>query len=655
MGEDVTGRDTMITEEILKLIGSNKDSFVQIIKAKYKDFYEQIKVEYTGKSFSEKLYRFLYKDNLSIGKCELCNKTVGFRSFVVGFAKFCSAKCANVSSAPSRSVTKPINWDFWEEKSCKQCGNVFKSLKLRDQLYCSNRCSCKVTSNEPERLKKIRKTKLERYGDATYVNSEKAKQTCLIKYGVDNSSKFPEIINRIKQSNQKHYGVDWSWQANEVKNHIKETCQKKYGVDNISQSSVIKDRKIKAYYLKYGVNNPFQSDEIMQKVRAQYKQKFGVEYPSQIEDVRKKASETVRKTRYKFLYDLQRGLSKVDLLFSEDEFIDLSYQHRYKVRCQKCGNIFDDHFDGNGHPRCLVCFPNIAGYSYAEKEILDYIQHLIPMENVISRDRSLLKNLELDIYVPSFKIAIEYDGLFWHSEMGGGKNKLYHLNKMERCHMNGIQLITIFEDEWNNKKEIVKNKLHHLFCKSVNKLYARKCKIEEITGKHSTIFLEKYHIQGRCPSKVNVGLFYNNELISVMTFGSPRIIMGHSAIDTDEYELLRYASAGLVVGGASKMLSYFIRNYHPKKIISFADRRWSMGSLYEKMGFTNKQIIIPSFWYFKPGYAVRYHKFGFRKSILSKKVPIFVPALTEWENMQLNGWDRIWDCGNLKYEWIFSK
>ncbi len=543
------------------------------------------------------------------------------------------------------------NLKYWVEKNCELCDKPFWSFIKRNGRFCSNTCSTNFTSNDYGRLNKIRKTKKERYGCETYVNSEKAKQTCLTKYGVDNASKAPEVIERIKQSTREHYGVDWSWQADEVKTRIKEVCRERYGVDNASQSSIIQDKKMKTYFRKYGVNNPFQSDEIMQKVRVQYKRVFGVEYPSQIEDVRAKIKNTVRKARYKRLYDLQRGLSNVDLLFSEDEFVDLSYQYRYKVRCQKCGNVFADHFDGNGHPRCLICFPAMAGYSYAEKEILDYIKLLVPNENIISRDRSLLKNRELDIYIPSLKIAIEYDGLFWHSESGGGKDKLYHLDKMERCQSNGVRLITIFEDEWCNKKDIVKNRLRHLLCKSINKLYARECKIEEITGKHTTIFLEKNHIQGRCPSKINVGLFHDNELVSIMTFGSPRIIMGQSATNSDEYELLRFASIDLVVGGASKLLSYFIKKYNPKRIISYADRRWSVGNLYEKIGFFNKQTVTPSSWYFKPGYAIRYHKFGFRKSILSKKLDIFDPRLTEWENMQLNGYDRIWDCGNFKYEW----
>ena len=117
--------------------------------------------------------------------------------------------------------------------------------------------------------------------------------------------------------------------------------------------------------------------------------------------------------------------------------------------------------------------------------------------------------------------------------------------------------------------------------------------------------------------------------------------------------MYRFCSSKNVIGGASKLLSYFIKQYKPKKIISYADRRWSDGNLYKKIGFNLVRHTDISYYYFKPGYAIRYHRFGFRKNILSKKLVLFDPQLTEWQNMQLNGYDRIWDCGNLKYEMVF--
>ena len=641
----------MNKEEILKLVVEHKDSFVQIIKAKDREFYVDVNNRFTGKSFSEKLYKHMQSGSDYISKCKQCENETKYLTFGEGYRPYCSTKCANVASAPGRSGSQPMDMEYWEEIVCLTCNSKFFALKFRKQKYCSNKCSANATANGIERLNQIRRTKLERYGNDSYVNPEKARETCLKKYGVNNVSKSPEIIEKIKETNLERYGYDSTFKVPAIKEKIKLAVISKFGVDNVSQSELIKEKKIATYIDRLGVDNPFKSEEIMRRCKENYRKRFGVDYPSQATEVRDKVIETVRKNNYKNLDIVQRGLSKVDLLFSEDEYISMSYKNKYPVKCRKCGNIFDDHFDGNGHPRCLKCIPNIAGFSYAEKEIGNYIGSLISGE-ILYRDRSVLKNRELDIYIPSEKLAIEYDGLFWHSETAGGKTKEYHLDKLDRCNLQNIRLITIFEDEWINKKDIVKDRLKTILKKNDNKIYARECKIEEISGKHTNMFIDKHHIQGRCPSKVNIGLFRENELVSVMTFGTPRIILGNKQMDRDSYELLRFASNGcIVMGGASRMFQYFLKTYSPKQIISYADRRWSDGKLYETLNSQSKEIVEPSFTYFKPGYAIRYHKFGFRKSALDKKLDIFDLNLTEWENMQLNGWDRIWDCGNFKYEW----
>jgi len=137
-----------------------------------------------------------------------------------------------------------------------------------------------------------------------------------------------------------------------------------------------------------------------------------------------------------------------------------------------------------------------------------------------------------------------------------------------------------------------------------------------------------------------------------MTFGHLRICLGSNKFNVREYELIRYVTSGHIVGISSKLLNYFIKNYNPTKIISYADKRWSVGNLYEKIGFKLIGETSPNYWYFYKGEDVRRHRFSFRKDQLAKKLEMFDPSLTEWENMQLNGYDRIWDCGSLKYEMI---
>ena len=134
---------------------------------------------------------------------------------------------------------------------------------------------------------------------------------------------------------------------------------------------------------------------------------------------------------------------------------------------------------------------------------------------------------------------------------------------------NGYKLIHIFEHEWINKQTIIKSKLKALFNVEQERIYARKCIIKEISNKEKNEFLNQFHIQGEDKSKVKLGLFYEEELVAVITFGKPRFNKNY------EYELIRYATSKHVIGGATKLLKYFERNYKPKSIITYADRRFS--------------------------------------------------------------------------------
>lgn len=153
--------------------------------------------------------------------------------------------------------------------------------------------------------------------------------------------------------------------------------------------------------------------------------------------------------------------------------------------------------------------------------------------------------------------------------MQAGKDKKYHLNKTIDCEKAGYRLIHIFEHEWINKQEIIKSKLKALFNVEQTKIYARKCLIKEISNTEKNDFLNQYHIQGADKSKVKLGLYFKDELIAVMTFGKPRFNKNY------EYELIRYATSKQVIGGASKLLKYFERNYKPESIITYADRCYS--------------------------------------------------------------------------------
>jgi hypothetical protein len=281
-------------------------------------------------------------------------------------------------------------------------------------------------------------------------------------------------------------------------------------------------------------------------------------------------------------------------------------------------------------------------YDKSEGEVKEFISSLKLLfeENT----RKIIQPLELDIYIPSHNIAIEFDGLYWHSEKFKINN--YHLNKTIECEKQGIQLIHIFEDEWIHKQDIVKSRLMNILGLTPIKIYGRKCIIKEISSKEAKEFLNNNHIQGGINSKYNIGLYYDDELVSLMTFGCLRKSMGNNSIE-DAYELFRFCNKlnTTVIGGADKLLKYFIKTYKPNEIISYADRRWSQGNLYKKLGFEFIHNSKPNYFYINN--CKREYRFKYRKDVLVKEG--FDKNKTEREIMEERGFNRIYDCGNKKY------
>lgn len=280
-----------------------------------------------------------------------------------------------------------------------------------------------------------------------------------------------------------------------------------------------------------------------------------------------------------------------------------------------------------------------------ENEIRDFI-----INNGIKTrpDREILHGKEIDIYIPSMKIGIEYNGNKWHTEWFGKKNKYYHANKKNECIKQGIKLISIFEDEYILHKDIVQSKLAHIlgFDSKKPKIYGRKCEIRNILKSEADIFLEKYHIQGTTKATVHLGAYYNAMLIAVMSF---------SVQPNNKWELVRFASDYhfICCGVGGKLFKHFISNYEYDEIKSFADRRWTINeenNIYTKLGFTNDGNTKPSFTYYYPKLygCERKHKLTLKKSQLLKNHPEF-EGMTEQEIVQKLGYDRIWDCGLIRY------
>lgn len=272
-------------------------------------------------------------------------------------------------------------------------------------------------------------------------------------------------------------------------------------------------------------------------------------------------------------------------------------------------------------------------------------------------NRKVLKGKEIDVYIPSLKIGIEYNGNFWHGEGMNGKTSASHLEKTELAKKNGIKLIQIFEDEYFLQKPIVYNKISHLINADNNlpRIMARKCEIRETSQILAEPFLNENHIQGFVDSTIHVGAFYNGKLVAVMSFKRES-----KKENNTKWELTRFASDNNYVcqGIGGKLFKYFVRNYNPTEIKSFADRRWTINednNVYIKLGFNFDRYVEPNYRYYnaKVDRYRRFHKFGFRKQILHKKYG-FPLTMTEAEMTRALGYKKIWDCGLIRYVWTAS-
>ena len=314
------------------------------------------------------------------------------------------------------------------------------------------------------------------------------------------------------------------------------------------------------------------------------------------------------------------------------------------IKCTKCGNSFVkiacDHITSpNGG--CQHCYHTM---SKPEEEIGEFIKSIIKDE-IYFNDRELLNGYELDIFIPSKNIAIEFNGLYWHSE--DKRDKYYHLMKTELCEQKGVHLIQIFEDEYYNSKDIVLSKIKHiLMVNDSEKIYARKCETRIISYDFAKSFLDSNHIQGHDKSTVYLGGFYNDELIGVMSFIKQ---------PNNKWILNRFATNinKNVIGIGGKLFNWFIREYNPNEVKSFADRRWTSTfkeNLYDKLGFTKDSILRPDYKYIFEKSMKRFHKFNFRKKNIIKKYGL-EENLTESEMAEKINAKKIWDCGLIKYVW----
>jgi len=505
-----------------------------------------------------------------------------------------------------------------------ECGNFvkFKNSNIGYYTFCSKKCMNKSNHVKNKRMQ----TCLDKFGTKTpsenILVKEKIIKTNIKKYGYNSPIQNEEIHKKSLKTLKDNYNVSSPLKSVEIYNRYKETCLSKYGVDNVSKLDLVKIKRQRTMKEKYGVIVPLHNIDLKDRM----------------------------------IKSLRKTIMNKYLKYYEDyDVISLNLEEKkYLMMCEKGHEFEISYVLLNSRRRsntllCTKCNPILKSVSGLEIDFLNYIKSNYD-KTILNNKRNIIKPLELDIYLPDLKLAFEFNGLYWHNELY--KSDRYHLNKTEKCEEKDIQLIHIYEDDWKYKQNIVKSMILNKLGKTPNKIYARKTQIKEINdNKLIREFLDNNHIQGFVGSSVKLGLYYENELVSLMTFGKNRLGIG--VIKKYDFELLRFCNKlnTNIVGGASKLFKYFIKNYDPKKIVSYADRSWSKGNLYDNLNFNRSHTTKPGYHYIVDG--VRRHRYNYRKQTLVKDG--YDANRTEHDIMLERGIYRINNSGHICFEWGILK
>lgn len=641
-------------------------------------------------------------------KCPECGKLISIKMAKLG-VKYCSNACSSksVDRVKKYKSTMQERYGVNAPAQCKEIKakmnatlkahygvetSAFESESIRDKakatLHAKYGVDCSLKNSAVR--EKIKQTNLVKYGYECSLSApevkERIKQTIHAKYGIEHISQATFVKDKKKAALQTHYGVDYPIQSKSVKQKIEQTNLQKYGTKHAIQCKGVLEKRKQTNIAKYGVDHPAKTAEVKEKIRntlkeqygvdalqqcAEFKEKaqntmlskYGVKYPSQSAEIfskmkqtmlhkygierpaqNKNIAENIQKTRRANYYDTlitQLHEHSISSNTSKEEYVSSGTLF---CKCDVCNHQWTAPLS-----RLAMYCPKCAEQhctSRSEKELLQFIKSVYSGK-IIENTRKVISPKELDIYLPEKQLAFEFNGTYWHSEHVG-LSKNYHQEKTKACHKAKIRLIHIFEHEWLFNRDKIKSLIRSALGIYSIRLYARKCQIKHIDANTYRQFLLANHLQCAVNSSIRYGLFYQDELVSVIGFGKSRF-------KKDEIELHRYCVKAnyQIVGGFSKLIKYVCVNEHITKFVSYVDFSHFNGRGYKKAGFTLEYLTQPSYIYVK-GSEIK-SRMQCQKHKLSAFLSAYYDDLSESDNMRLNGWYKVYDCGNLKLKYTLPR
>lgn len=600
-----------------------------------------------GKEFETKSSRAQYCNNTHYRKCECCGALfLVDRSKLPFETKTCSEKCrrelisrsskaqlfdciceiCNQSFQSSSPNARVCNRDHYTR--CKVCGKEFKlthEQAIANTQTCSKECRYKL-----------------------------AEQTNLKKYGVSNAMQSQTIKEKFQKTLQSTYGAINPSQISDYNEKRQATCKMKYGVSHQLQNAEIKANRTKTNLAKYGTAEVLSASSVRSKIQETCIEKYGVDNPSKSDDVVVKLVTNPKQYSNWISFKENPKLFISNHFINEPSLLELS---------ELCGV----HESTIGQ---LILHHNLQDtikyvYSSMEDEVIRFIRSISDTA-IQTNIRSIITPYEIDIYLPEFKLGIECDPTITHNSSVSGFNNdqpkatTYHKMKTDLAEAQGVFLFHIFGYDWTHKKDVIKSMLSNLLRVSETKIYARQTIVKEIDDTTAFQFINTNHRQPGVHSSIRLGLYKDEELVSMMTFSKMRNTIGTDKTDlTDCYELVRFCNKlnTNVVGGASKLFNYFVTHYSPTKIRSFSDRSHTKGNLYPKLGFTKIRTSDPGYVWVNLKDDKPYNRVNAQKRNIQNFLKDDSIDLTQSENtiMTQHGFVKVCDSGTITWEWTSSE
>ena len=522
--------------------------------------------------------------------------------------------------------------------------NQIKSIKLRESIH-----------NNPDIIERRKQTNFERHGYYNYNNKEKAIQTNLRKYRVENVFQAEEIKEKIRatkqekyddptytnvekqvQTNLGRYSVRFPLESEEIRNKAKQTNIEKHNVENVFQAEEVKEKIKNVKQEKY--NNPYYNNP--DKVKQTNLERYNVEYPLQSEQIRDKLFDTNMKK-----FGSISPFGNKDVQIKSQQTMEERYGTKYIMQNQEVKErAKNTSISKYGVPYNCMTPQCIDANGYRISKANKLFKEKLEEVGINSELEFNIEKYSYDLHIKNSNILIELNPTVTHNtEIAIFKSEPkainYHKIKSDIATENKYRCIHVFD--WDNTGKILE------MLKLKQNIYARNLKINKLTEKDTNIFLNEYHLQNTCKGQIiRLGLYYKDELIQVMTFGKPRYNKNY------EWELLRLCTKFeyKVIGGAEKLFKYFIKNYNPKSIISYCDLAKFTGEVYERLGFILNNITKPAKHWSKGKQQITDNLL--RQRGYDQLFGTNYGKGTSNEQLILeNGWLPVYDCGQAVYLW----